>query len=71
MLLYDNPNSGNCYKVRLLLAHLGIACERKTIAVGDRSKRGNVLEGLNPAHRIPTLVLDDGRPIAESNAILW
>ena len=71
MLLYDNPISGNCYKVRLLLAHLGIACERKTIAVGDRSKRGNVLEGLNPAHRIPTLVLDDGRPIAESNAILW
>ena len=26
---------------------------------------------LNPARRVPTLVLDDGRPLAESNAILW
>jgi glutathione S-transferase len=26
---------------------------------------------LNPALRVPTLVLDDGRPLAESNAILW
>ena len=30
-----------------------------------------MLGGLNPALRVPTLVLDDGRPLAESNAILW
>jgi glutathione S-transferase len=30
-----------------------------------------VLGGLNPSLRVPTLVLDDGRPLAESNAILW
>jgi len=30
-----------------------------------------VLAGLNPDFRVPTLVLDDGRPIAESGAILW
>ncbi len=71
MLLYDSPVSGNCYKVRLLLAHLGIPYERREVDVVDRSNRPEVLGGLNPALRVPTLVLDDGRPLAESNAILW
>jgi glutathione S-transferase len=71
MLLYDSPVSGNCYKVRLLLAHLGIAYERRTVDVVDRSGREPLLGELNPALRVPTIVLDDGRPLAESNAILW
>jgi glutathione S-transferase len=71
VLLYDSPVSGNCYKVRLLLAHLGIAYERRRLDVADRSNRPEVLGGLNPSLRIPTLVLDDGRPLGESGAILW
>ncbi len=71
MLLYDSPVSGNCYKVRLLLALLGIPYERRTMDVVDRSNRSEVLGGLNPALRVPTLVLDDGRPLAESGAIIW
>jgi glutathione S-transferase len=38
--------------------------------VVDRSNRLALLGDLNPALRVPTLVLDDGRPLAESNAIL-
>jgi glutathione S-transferase len=71
MLLYDSPVSGNCFKVRLLFAHLGIPYERRTVDVADRSNRPELLGGLNPALRVPTLVLDDGRPLAESGAILW
>ena len=71
MLLYDSPVSGNCYKVRLLLAHLGIPYERQTVDVVDRSNRRELLGNLNPGLRVPTLVLDDGRPLAESGAILW
>jgi len=71
MLLYDSPVSGNCYKVRLLLAHLGLQYERRTMDVADRSDRPEVLGGLNVALRVPTLVFDDGRPLAESGAILW
>ncbi len=71
MLLYDSPISGNCYKVRLLLAHLGIPYERRALDVVDRSNRPGVLGGLNPSLRVPTLVLDDGRPLGESGAILW
>ena len=71
MLLYDSPVSGNCFKVRLLLAHLGTPFERHSVDVVDRSNRPQLLGGLNPALRVPTLVLDDGRALAESGAILW
>jgi glutathione S-transferase len=71
VVLYDSAVSGNCYKVRLLLAHLGIPYERRELSVVDRSNRDEVLGGLNPAQRVPTLILDDGRPLGESGAILW
>ncbi len=71
MLLYDSPVSGNCYKVRLLLAHLGVEYERRTVDVVDRSDRPQLLGGLNPSLRVPTLVLEDGRALGESGAILW
>ena len=71
MLLYNSQVSGNCYKVRLLLAHLGIPYERHEVDVVDRSNRAELLGDRNPALRVPTLVLDDGRSLAESGAILW
>jgi glutathione S-transferase len=71
VILYDSPVSGNCYKVRLLAAHLGLQLERRPLDVVDRSNRPDVIGDLNPALRVPTLVLDDGRPLAESGAILW
>jgi glutathione S-transferase len=71
VLLYDSPVSGNCYKVRLLFAHLGIPYERRSVDVVDRSNRPELLGGLNPSLRVPTVVLDDGRPLGESGAILW
>jgi glutathione S-transferase len=71
VLLYDSPVSGNCYKVRLLFSHLGIPYEREFVDVVDRSNRLELLGGKNPALRVPTLILDDGRPLAESGAILW
>lgn len=71
VLLYENPASGNCYKVRLLFALLGIEYERRELSVTDRSGREAVLGGLSPSLNVPTVVLDDGRPLGESNAILW
>ena len=71
LVLYDSPVSGNCYKVRLLLTYLGLPFERVFADVADRSNRPELLGDLNPALRVPTLVLDDGRPLAESGAILW
>jgi glutathione S-transferase len=71
MLLYDSAVSGNCWKVRQLFAHLGIEYERREVSVIDRSGRRELLGELNPGLRVPTLVLDDGRSLAESNAITF
>ena len=71
VLLYNSAVSGNCYKVRLLFAQLGIEYETIEMSVVDRSNRSEVLGDLNPGLRVPTVVLDDGRPLGESNAILW
>jgi glutathione S-transferase len=70
MLLYNSSVSGNCYKVRLLAAHLEIPLELVELDVVDRTNRPGLIGHLNPALRVPTLVLDDGRPLAESNAII-
>ena len=71
MLLYNSQVSGNCWKVRQLFAHLGIEYERREVSVIDRSGRRELLGELNPGLRVPTLVLDDGRSLAESNAITF
>ena len=71
MRLYNNQHSGNCWKVRQILALLDIPYERVELDVIDRSNRKEVLGGKNPALRVPTLELDDGEHLAESNAILW
>ena len=71
VLLYNSAFSGNCYKVRLLFGPLGIEYETIEMSVVDRSNRSEVLGDLNPGLRVPTVVLDGGRPLGESNAILW
>jgi glutathione S-transferase len=71
VLLYDSRVSGNCYKVRLLFGHLGLSYTRRDVDVIDRSGRLELLGGVNPGLRVPTVVLDDGRSLGESNAILW
>jgi glutathione S-transferase len=70
LVLYDNPASGNCHKVRLILGLRGIGYERREMSVTDHSDRIEVLGGLSPTLNVPTVVLEDGRPLAESNAIL-
>ena len=71
VVLYDSAVSGNCYKVRLLFALLGVEYERRPLSVVDKSNREEVLGELNPGLRVPTVVLGDGRPLGESDAILW
>jgi glutathione S-transferase len=71
VVLYDNPLSGNCYKVRLILTLLGIGFERREMSVIDYRERLQTLAGLSPTLNIPTVLLEDGRSLAESNAILW
>jgi glutathione S-transferase len=70
MRLYDYSDSGNGYKARLALAQLGIAYELVAIDIEKGESRTPEFLAKNPNGRIPLLELDDGRHLAESNAIL-
>ena len=70
MDLYDSRNSGNGWKVRLLLSHLGLPYERHVLNLAEGAARAPGFLALNPLARVPVLVTDDGFPIVESNAIL-
>ena len=69
--LYDNHLSGNGYKPRLLLAHLGRTYERIEVDILKGETRTPEFLARNPNGRIPVLELEDGTCIAESNAILF
>jgi len=69
--LYDFLESGNGYKVRLLLTQLGIPFERIELDITRRATRTPEFLKKNPNGRIPTIELDDGTFLFESNAILF
>ena len=69
--LYDFLESGNGYKCRLLLHQLAIPFERIEVDIRRGETRTPEFLAKNPNGRIPTLQLEDGSYLAESNAILW
>lgn len=69
-ILYSQPDSGNCYKPRLLMAKLGMPFRHVTVSALDGSTRTPEYLAKNPNGKVPLLELDDGRFLAESNAIL-
>jgi glutathione S-transferase len=68
--LHDHLNSGNGYKVRLLLTLQGIPFERHEYDIDHGATRTPDFLRLNPNGRVPVLEFDDGRTLAESDAIL-
>ena len=71
MQLFDDLDSGNGYKVRLLLAQLGVRYEWTQLNIDTGATRTPEFLRRNPNGRVPTLELDDGTNLPESNAILW
>ena len=69
--LYSMRRSGNCYKVRLALAQLGIAHELVEIDILQGETRTPEFLAMNPSGHVPLLEVAPGRYVAESNAILW
>lgn len=70
LTIYSQPDSGNCYKPRLLLAKIGKPFKHVTVSALDGSTRTPEYLAKNPNGKVPLLELEDGRFIAESNAIL-
>jgi len=70
-VLHDMKTSGNCYKVRLVAHQLGIPITLKNYGHNAGDTRKPPFLAKNPNGRVPLLEFEDGRIIAESNAIIW
>ena len=67
-ILHEYPASGNCYKVRLTAAHVGVPLERREYDIlKGETRTPEFLADINPNGRIPVLQVGD-RFIPESNA---
>lgn len=71
LTLHEDPRSGNCYKIRLTAALLGLPlnCIEYDILKGE-TRRPEFLEKINKNGRIPVLQIGD-RFLPESNAACW
>ena len=70
MILYDDPMSGNGYKLRLLFALTGQAYDYKIIDIMKREAKSAEFLKINPVGQIPAIQDDEGNIFAESNAML-
>lgn len=68
--VYGDYNSGNCYKIKLMLSLLGLPCEWVAVDILKGETRTPAFLQKNPNGKIPVLELDDGTCLWESNAIL-
>ena len=68
--LYDSRLSGNSWKVRILLSQLGLPYERVTLDIRKGDTHDPSFRRISRFARVPVLLLEDGRPIVESGAIL-
>jgi len=70
LTLHDYLPSQNAWKVRVLLGLLETPYQTRPVSIFEGESRTEAFLGLNPAGAVPVLELEDGRVIAESNAIL-
>jgi len=70
LTLYDYLPSQNGYKIRLLLHHLQLPYRTELIGIFDGEGQRPEYLAINPTGAVPAIRLDDGRTLAESNAIL-
>ena len=70
LTIYGDSRSGNCYKLKLLCAELGMDFDWQEVDILAGDTRTPEFLAMNPNGKIPLLVLPDGRCLAESNAIL-
>lgn len=68
--IYGDSRSGNCLKVKWTAEYLDIPYEWLEVDVMTGATRTPEFLLMNPAGQVPTVILSDGRPLAQSNAII-
>ena len=70
LTLYDYLPSQNAYKIRLLLNHLALPYRTEIVSIFEGEGQSEAHLAISPAGAVPALRLENGRTLAESNAIL-
>ena len=70
MRIYGDSNSGNCLKVKWVCDYLRKPYDWTEIDTQKGESRTAEFLKLNPAGQVPTVVFDEGRALAQSNAII-
>lgn len=70
MQIYGDSISGNCLKVKWVADHLGLSYAWIETDVLKSESRTEAFLAMNPAGQVPAVILDDGRVLAQSNAII-
>lgn len=70
MRIYGDSISGNCLKVKWVADHLGRKYEWIETNILHGESRTAEFLAMNPAGQVPAVILDDGRALAQSNAII-
>jgi glutathione S-transferase len=70
MKIYGDSISGNCLKVKWVADSLGLSYDWIETSVVAQETRTPAFLAMNPAGQVPAVLLDDGRPLAQSNAII-
>ncbi len=68
--LFGDSISGNCYKLQLACAQLGLEHDWHETDIMAGESRSEAFLEMNPNGKVPLAKLPDGRCLAESNAIL-
>lgn len=71
LTLYGNLESGNVYKVRLILAHTGVAHRRVEVSQAKGDTKSPAFRAITAIGKVPAVKFDDGRTLAESGALLF
>ncbi|ODT89577.1 glutathione S-transferase family protein [Phenylobacterium sp. SCN 70-31] len=70
MKIYGDSKSGNCLKVKWTADFLGRSYDWIEVDITQGESRTPAFLAMNPAGQVPAVILDDGRPLAQSNAII-
>jgi glutathione S-transferase len=70
MKIYGDDKSGNCLKVKWVCDHLALPYTWIDVDILKQETRTEDFLRMNSAGQVPTVVLDDGRALAQSNAII-
>ena len=70
IVVFGDSRSGNCLKVKWVARRLGLAIEWREVDVMTGATRTPDYLMMNPAGQVPAVILEDGRILAQSNAII-